>query len=352
MRRSKLIIAVGATGGHIYPALACAEELKIRCELVFLGSERGLGEKLLKSSGFRFEKIKSNPWAGKTLVEKLRALFSFISGTIMSLKIMSREKPFAVFATGSFTTVPVLAACVLSALPFFIFEPDVEPGMTTKYFGVKAKKIFLSYEDTREHLPKTHRTLFTGTPVRARIGKVPFEEAREKFGFSKNDKVILVFGGSQGSAKIEKTFFEMCEKYGVPENAKIIASSGKFSQGLFEKCGQRILCMNYIEDMPSAYACADTVVARAGAMTVAELITAKKFSVLIPLPIARGHQEENARQLEKLGWAIVLKENELDAPVLYEAVKTALAKNLDKKENYHRMKNSARLIAREICGAD
>lgn len=347
MKRERLLIAVGATGGHIYPALALAEELRGKCSLFFIGSDRGLAESIITRAGFHFEKVWSRPWAGRTIFEKAASAVSFIFGVFSCQRRISEIKPFAVLGTGSFATVPVLLTCCLLSVPFYILEADVKPGMTTRFFSRSAKKIFLSFEETEKYLPGISVSLYTGSPVRRTIGNVPKSEALKKFGLSGDSKIILVFGGSQGSSTIEKAFFEMCRKFGIPLNAKVIASAGKFSEGLYAQCGEDVIVRDYIEDMASAYACADIVVSRAGAVTVAEIVAAGKPAILVPLAIARGHQADNARQLEMLGTGVVIRENELTAESLHENIKKILNSE-GTSVLYPRKKDSVKIIAEEM----
>ncbi|MBN1620293.1 UDP-N-acetylglucosamine--N-acetylmuramyl-(pentapeptide) pyrophosphoryl-undecaprenol N-acetylglucosamine transferase [candidate division WOR-3 bacterium] len=352
MKKARLLIAVGTTGGHLYPALSVAKEAKEKAEIYFSGIGKGMSEKIVNEEGYAYLEIASLPWAGKKLSEKIGSLLVLFRGVYFCARKIQGIKPNAVFGTGSFATVPVMLSCIILSVPIYIFEADTKPGMTTRLFCRFSKKVFLAFSETSKYLPATVRTVHTGTPVRKEIGKVKRKEALEKFNLSPDRKVILVFGGSQGSQTLEKTFYDMYKNFGIPGEAQLLASSGKFSIGLFEKCGEKPIVFRYIDDMASAYACADVVLSRSGAMTVAELSASGTPSVLVPLKLARGHQIDNALQLEKKGIAVIIDEERLNAKTLYDSIEKAFEKNyseLKPRENISHIRcDPARLISEEI----
>ncbi len=352
MKKLRLLIAVGTTGGHVYPALSVAQEAKERADVIFSGIGKGMSEKIVNNAGYAYVKILSLPWAGKRLSEKISSALVLFWGIYSCVRKILGIKPNAVFGTGSFATVPVILSCIILSVPIYIFEADIKPGMTTRLFCRFSKKVFLAFSDTVKYLPGSVRAVHTGTPVRKEIGKVKRKEALKKFNLLPDRKVVLVFGGSQGSQILEKTFYEMYRKFGIPKKAQLLASSGKFSIGLFEKCGEKPIVLDYISDMASAYACADVVLSRSGAMTVAELSASGTPSVLVPLKLARGHQIDNARHLEKKGTAIIITEERLNAETLYNSIEKAFEKKYSvskPRENLTlRRCNPARLIIEEI----
>ncbi|MEQ9618188.1 MAG: undecaprenyldiphospho-muramoylpentapeptide beta-N-acetylglucosaminyltransferase [Deltaproteobacteria bacterium] len=323
----KVIIAGGGTGGHIFPAISIAEEIKRRNpsnNILFVGTSRGLENDLLSKRGFRIEHIRARGIKGRSLLNSVNAIFSSLAGLFDSLSVIRNFRPDAVLGVGGYVSGPMVLAASLYGIPTAVCEQNVYPGVTNRILGKLVKRVFVAFEDSRSYFPGD-KVLLTGNPVRNEILRNAGSEKKAEA------VVILVFGGSQGAHRLNASVPEALAELGR-EDISVIHQTGlkdyDYVKNLYQKFGIKARVLTFIEDMAGAYAGADFVIGRAGAGTVSEITALGKPSLLVPYPhAANNHQMENARVLERAGAAIVIEDKEATPENLSRALTGALGKD-------------------------
>lgn len=321
MRR--LLVTGGGTGGHIYPALAVAraflaasEERRVR----FVGSRRGLESQLVPAGGIPFSALPIRGWRGKGPLQRLLFLAELGVAVLGALAILLRERPEAVFATGSFASLPVLLAARLARRPLFLQEQNSVPGRVIRLFAGRASAVFIAYEAAARRLPARARTQLTGNPLREE-----FVALSRRPRAADAPRRLLVFGGSRGAHSLNAAIaealpllarefpLEALVQTGPAERDDVAAALSPLAPG--------VSVAAYLEDMPQRLAAADWVVCRAGAMTLAELTALGLPAVLVPFPHAvDDHQSANAQALVDAGAAVLIPDRELDGDRLADTL--------------------------------
>ncbi|GAQ25499.1 undecaprenyldiphospho-muramoylpentapeptide beta-N-acetylglucosaminyltransferase [Tepidanaerobacter syntrophicus] len=332
-KNKKFIFAGGGTGGHIYPAIAIASGLKRKypdSDILFIGTGKQLEKDIVEEAGFPLKIIHAKGFERKLSIDTLRSLHQLILGAADSIKILKEEKPDLVIGTGGYTAGPVVFFASLMGIPCAIHEQNVIPGVTNKILSQFAKKIFISFPESANYFPK-NKVILAGNPVRPEITKGTRREALEKFGLSPNMPTVLSFGGSQGAMSLNNAIYYVIKTLIKSKEFQLIHVTGKnnyskIMQSLMDDkidlgSASHIVIKPYINDMENAYAAADLIISRAGALTIAELSACGKPAILIPLPSAANrHQDFNAALMEKNGAAIVIYEKDLTGEKLYKSI--------------------------------
>ncbi|MGM0424081.1 MAG: undecaprenyldiphospho-muramoylpentapeptide beta-N-acetylglucosaminyltransferase [Thermodesulfobacteriota bacterium] len=311
----RIILTTGGTGGHIFPALAVAEELRSRypdCRILFLGAEQGPESKLAARAGLEFAALPVRGVLGKGW-QSLPALLGMGKGLIKCVKIMGSFAPQAVLGFGGYAGfLPVLLAS-WKRIPCAVHEQNKQPGVTNKILGKRADRVFLTYPD-QEGFFEPGKVSVTGNPVRRSLLGL---RNMQKHYLHNTGGHLLVLGGSQGARAINDQVIKALPFF-RSMGLRLMHITGpadldRVRQAYKEQGCDPQQALAFQEDMAQAYAWADLVVCRAGASTLAELTVVGRPSVLIPFPYAtHGHQLENARYLEKAGAAIVLEQSYLE----------------------------------------
>ncbi len=314
------IVAGGGTGGHLYPGIAIAQELRQQiagADVLFVGHGRGLTGDILKREGFDFKEIKVSPIKGSSIRGGLKTVFGLPPACWQAGRIINRFNPQAVVGVGGYSAGPVVLSAALMRKACYIQEQNVYPGLTNRLLGRWVKKIFISYQATADFFP-LHKVLFTGNPLRMELKKLPLKaEALRTFGLSQTKFTVLVFGGSQGAKRINQGLLEALPLLAAEkENLQLIHQTGEpdYSKlkAAYEEQEVKAHIASFIYDMPSAYAAADMVICRAGATSLAELTMCGKPALLIPYPYAANdHQRKNAEVLAQAGAAKVMLDTEV-----------------------------------------
>jgi UDP-N-acetylglucosamine--N-acetylmuramyl-(pentapeptide) pyrophosphoryl-undecaprenol N-acetylglucosamine transferase len=312
---NRFIISGGGTGGHIFPAIAIANTLKKNiptAEILFVGAEGRMEMQKVPEAGYS---IKGLPIAGLQRSFDLKNLLlpiKVLKSVTMAMKIISEFKPDVAIGVGGYASAPLLFAAKLKGIPFIIQEQNSYAGITNKILGKWAKKICVAYDSMENFFPK-EKIVFTGNPVRANISgsKVTKQEALKSFDLAENKKTVLVIGGSLGAKTINQSVDTGSEKINA-ENIQLIWQTGK---GYFETAKQKvnnsIKVFDFIKQMDMAYAAADIIISRAGALSVSELCIVGKPCILVPSPnVAEDHQTKNAMALVNKNAAILVKDAE------------------------------------------
>jgi len=335
MKKHKFILSGGGTGGHIYPAIAIANELKLRfpdAEFLFVGAQDKMEMQKVPQAGYEIEGLWIAGIQRKLTMQNAMFPLKLISSLWKSKKILRRFKPDAVIGTGGFASGPLLQMANSMNIPTVIQEQNSYPGITNKMLSKKANAICVAYENLERFFPKD-KIVFTGNPVRQDLLDVESKrnEGIAYFKLDPNKKTLLVLGGSLGARRINqliekeldfllangiqifwqcgKLYFEDYQKYNDKENVQVVA---------------------FIDRMDLIYAAADFVISRAGASSVSELCLVGKPTIFIPSPnVSEDHQTKNAKAIVDKKGAILLKESELDAT--FETVFSDLISNENKQ---------------------
>ena len=325
----RVVFTGGGTGGHLYPALAVARALmSIRpdVEPFFVGARRGIERNVLPGTGFPHLLLdlhpvyRSAPWRNWLTI---RGLLSSVGDLGKSLG----SPPLAI-ATGGYASSAVLAWCVVKRVPFVIQEQNSVPGQTNRLFSRWAREIYLGYPEAAIALAgaATSRAVHTGNPVEPPPSPRPSrQEARARWGIQPGARVLLVFGGSQGSAALNARIDAWVEK-GLPEGLQIVWATGPTHfERHAKRASRQVIVRDYLSPIADAYAVADLALTRAGAMTTAELCAWGIPTLLVPLPTAAAdHQTANARALAEAGAARWIPESEATADRIDAEVRALL----------------------------
>jgi UDP-N-acetylglucosamine--N-acetylmuramyl-(pentapeptide) pyrophosphoryl-undecaprenol N-acetylglucosamine transferase len=316
--KKRIILTGGGTGGHIFPAIAIARELSNHpeVEVLYVGKQEGLESKWVPDAGFAFEGVVAGGFPRAFSTRLLTFWFELAQGLAQAGRIVGRFKPQAVFSTGGYVSVPVSLAAYFRGIPVGLLEPNVMPGLAAKFLSLFSRRIFVGFEDTLKRFSK-RRTQWTGIPVREEIVTAEKTKARESFGLNPNTTTLLMLGGSQGAHALNQHMSDVIKFLGEGDQAvQVIMMTGwndyRKAVDQLEKCPLKVVLRPFISNIHEAYAAADLVVARAGAMTCAEVLSRGLPALFIPYPHASGHQEMNARALETAGAAVVIIEKELE----------------------------------------
>ena len=318
-----IVIAAGGTGGHLYPAVALAREFLRRdpaTQVLFVGTSRGLESKVLAHEEFELALISAQPVMGKGLFGAVRGLCALPKSLWQCLKILRTRRADLVIGIGGYTSPMVLLAAALTGVPRVILEPNARPGMANKAVGPFAQLVFLGFESAAESFTRS-KVRVTGIPIRKAFLDFVQQSHENRKPFH-----LLIFGGSQGAKAINTAVIE-----GLPElmtqlpQLTVTHQTGESDQArvaeAYRRAGIAAQVTPFLYDMPAELRQADLVVARAGAMTVAELTTCGKPAILIPLPSAiYNHQMQNAKVMEAAGAAVVLPQSALTGSTLARAV--------------------------------
>lgn len=345
----------GGTGGHIYPAIAIADEIKKRnpkAEILFVGAERGLEKKLVPERGYEIKLITVDGFNRRNPVKNIEVIRKLMKGNAQSKKILEEFKPDFVVGTGGYASAPIVKTAQRRGIPTYIHEQNAYPGMTNKLLEKHVRKVFLGFEKGKEHFSETEKLIVSGNPVRDEFLNEDRRKARKELGFTDGDFVVLAFGGSQGAGRINKAMLNVIKRFNGEKNIKICLGAGSYYYNAimvtleeegFKKAGN-IEILEYISDMAKYLSAADLVISRSGALTVAEATVSGAPAIFIPSPMVTGnHQYFNALAVAEKGGAIIIEEKELDDDKLIDII-------LELKDNPQKIKAMARK-SRE-CGQD
>ena len=344
----RLLLAGGGTGGHLFPAVALAEQLREEepaSEVLFVGTEQGLEARLLPELGLPLKTIEMSGWAGLGLQARLKALANLFKGLGQAGRILKDFQPQVVVGVGGYASVPVLLGAKKMGVPYLIHEQNAWPGLANRLLGRWAQTICLSYQAAADAFPGG-RTVVTGNPIRSALRRCPALEDQPP--------ALLVFGGSHGARAINRAVLaalpylqQRCGDF------KIIHQTGRldFDEVLagYRSAGwDNVEVQAFINDMATAYQQASLVVCRAGATTLAELTACGRPAILVPYPHATGrHQSINARALADQGAAIVIEQADLTPDALGRQITDLLAQ----RERLQAMAAAARQMARPEAAA-
>ena len=319
--RNRIIISGGGTGGHVFPAIAIADALKERIpdvDILFVGAQDRFEMEKVPEAGYR---IKGLPVAGfrrKLSPGNIIVIIKLIRSLRMARKIIREFDPDAAVGVGGYASGPILRSAAAMGIPTLIQEQNSFAGITNKLLTKKADCICVAFEGMEKFFPR-EKIVMTGNPVRKEIMKTRSEESRREgysfFGLNEKLKTLLIMGGSLGARTINMGVMKNLNRL-RDSGIQVLWQSGKYyhegARNAIEKSGAgNIILKDFITRMELAYAVADLVISRAGAITISELSHAGKPAILVPSPnVAEDHQNKNAIALVKKSAAICLSDNE------------------------------------------
>lgn len=326
----KVIISGGGSGGHIYPAIAIADELKNKfpeAEILFIGA---LGKMEMEKVPNANYPIKGLPIRGierGLWLKNLSLPFYLMKSIWETRKIIKEFKPNLVIGTGGYASGPTLWVASILGIPSMVQEQNAFPGITNKLLSKKVEKICVAYDGMEKYFPK-EKIEITGNPIRDKLfsKKVDRVEAIAEFGLDLSKPIVLSVGGSQGARSINNVWKDQIKNL-LDEGIQLIWQVGKadfekIQSDEFIKNNKSIYLAEFIYDMDKAYAASDLVVSRAGAIAISELSAVAKPTILVPLPsAAENHQEKNAMHLVQKNAAVMVKNLDLEKDLVKEVVR-------------------------------
>lgn len=334
----KIILSGGGTGGHIYPAIAIANEIKNRypqADVLFVGAKDKMEMEKVPKAGYPIKGLWISGIQRSNMLKNISLPFKVVSSLMDSFKIIKEFKPDVVIGTGGFASGPIMYAAAQKKIPVLIQEQNSFPGITNKLLKDKAFAVCTAYDSMERFFPKDviHHT---GNPIRNELfTNLPEQKlAKEKFGLNPENPVILSVGGSLGSRTLNNAWTEGIEKV-ISNDVQLIWQTGKLEWNKIDSNQslkhELIHATEFIYGMNEAYAAADVIVSRAGAMAISELTLIGKPTILVPFPFAaEDHQTKNAESLVNHNAAKMITDTQV--PEMLVSIAIELIKNREEKE--------------------
>ena len=346
----KFMISGGGTGGHVYPGIAVAEELKrLRSsdDIVFVGSGRGLEASVVPQAGFRLRTILTRGFPRRAWWKWPVALLANLVGVPQALWIVLTERPDVVLGTGGYVSAPIGLAAWLLRKPLILQEQNSIPGLSNRWFARLADEVHLSFVEARSYFARKDNLTVTGNPVRAFILSGDRATSLAEFGLAPGRPTVFVFGGSRGAHRINDAALDAMRRLKGRVDVQFILQTGRddfeWAKGVVEAEQLPAKVLPFLTRIHLAYAAADLVVCRSGAMTLAEIAVCGTPAILVPYPYAaHDHQTVNASNLVDRGAAAMILDRELSGERLAKEIAHLLAD----RQALSRMSAHARTFAR------
>lgn len=324
MKLERVILSGGGTGGHIFPAVAIADEIKRRnpdVKILFIGAKGKMEMEKVPQAGYE---IVGLPIAGlkrKFTLSNFALPFKILKSMLKARRILKTFKPQVVIGVGGYASGPTLKAATMKGIPCVIQEQNSFPGKTNKLLANKVEKICVAYGGLEKFFP-SEKIVLTGNPTRKDMVEIEGkkEEAIEHFNLNASKKTILVIGGSLGARTLNNSIIEYLDK--IPDNVQVIWQCGKlYYETIKNELGtsipESVKLMQFVQRMDLAYAAADIIISRAGAISVSELCIIGKPVILVPSPnVAEDHQTKNAMALVNKDAAILVRDEDASSDLM------------------------------------
>ena len=324
----KVIISGGGTGGHIFPAIAIANALKAKhkdVEILFVGADGRMEMEKVPQAGYEIVGLPIAGFQRKLSLKNLILPFKIFASMRKAAKVIMKFQPDVCIGVGGYASGPVLRAAQKKGIPTVLQEQNPYAGVTNKILAKQAVAICVAYDRMGRFFPEK-KIVLTGNPVRSdiKLNNISQSEARTAFGMDPDKKTILLFGGSLGARSLNNGLKNSFREIADREDIQIIWQAGKNNFKEYEACETaqlaHVKCQAFITEMDKAYAAADVVICRAGALTISELCIVGKPAILVPSPyVAEDHQTQNALALVNQHAAIMVKDKEVQDKLLREA---------------------------------
>lgn len=353
-RKYRIMISGGGTGGHIYPAIAIANEVKAMfpdTEFLFVGAKGKMEMEKVPEAGYKIVGLWISGLQRSISAGNLSFPFKLISSIWKSFRLIKEFKPHVVVGVGGYASAPLLYAACKVKVPALIQEQNGYAGLTNKWLAGKVDKICVAYENMHRFFPK-EKIILTGNPVRTGIAEAAQKrlEGLSYFGFTSDKPVVFIMGGSLGARTINQSVVDRIEDM-LHEGLQVLWQTGKFYyEDMREKVNHIdspcLRVMDFIKDMDRAYGAADMVISRAGALSISELCLVGKPVIFVPSPnVAEDHQTKNAMALVDKQAALMVTDRDAPVRLIDEALK--LMKDQEKREN---LSENIRKMARPDAG--
>jgi|SRR5690554_567184 len=309
----RFLFAGGGTGGHLFPAVAVAEKIRSKlpdAEILFVGSKSKIEGRIVPKLGFMFKPIWIKGFARRFSADNFLFPIKLAVSIMQSFFINRSFKPKVAIGSGGYASGPAIYTASLAGAKVILLEQNSFPGVTTRLLEKYADEIHISFEDSKKYFKDKSKLKVTGTPVRENLLTISKEEALKKFNLNPSLKTLLVLGGSGGAASINEAVAGSV-KFFEEKNIQVIWQTGKFYFDKYKNLSsQKIIVKDFIEDMNSAYSASSLIIARAGATTIAELLTLAIPAALVPSPnVAANHQYYNAKSLADENAALLVEDH-------------------------------------------
>lgn len=340
----RYIVTGGGTGGHIYPALAIAMEIKKKdkeAEILYVGTEKGLESKLVPKAGFEFATVRVKGMPRSLSKESIKSGIELLKGLSDSKKIIKRFKPDVVIGTGGYVCGPVVFMASRKKIPTVIHEQNAFPGITNKILARFVDRVLITFEEARKYF-KSNKIILTGNPIRSSLFEVDKSKAYSSFDLNSEEKVIVSFGGSGGQKKLNESMLYFI-KNNMNKDFQIVHVTGeRHYEGFINELkkdnidlNDKVKVLPYVYNMPDLLNIADLIITSSGAITLAEISALGKPSILIPKGYtAENHQEYNANAFKDKGASYVILEKDINGDVLEANI-------IELMENPEKMKEMA-----------
>lgn len=342
-----ILFAAGGTGGHVYPAIAIADALRQQipeAQVQFAGTRNRMEWKAVPKAGYEMHPVAAVGLDRARLHRNLALPFKLTRSMAESYALVRRFDPDVAVGTGGYVSGPVLLAASLVGKPILVQEQNAWPGLTNRFLGKRAARIHVAFDAARAHFPPD-RCACSGNPVRKELAETDPEDARRRYALPAEAFVLAVFGGSLGSRAINEAIVGHIDALLADKSVHVLWQSGR---RYFDEMRSRVphhsrlRLMEYVDRMDQAYAAADLVVCRSGALTCSELAITGTPAILVPSPnVTEDHQTHNARSMAAGGAAELVPESTMD-----ERLPEAIARLRKRPERLRDMANAARALAR------
>jgi len=326
----RYLISGGGTGGHIYPAIAVADRIiegDPKAEILFIGAVNGLELDLVPDHGYQIEKITVSYLKRSISIHNLKSAAMLMKGLYQANKILSEYKPDWVIGTGGYVSGPIVFMAAKRGYKTLIHEQNAYPGLTNRFLSRYVQIIAVSFQEAIKYFNNKQAVSVTGNPIRKEYYQISEKEARSRFPEYIDKYMVLISGGSGGSARINQAVEEMLRKHEDLPFSIYWATGKKF----YREVEKRILTdrfitgghymVPYIDNMPYVLKACDIVVCSAGAITIAEVQASNKYAILIPKAYtAENHQKKNALMVASQGQGTVINEQELSGKLLLDKI--------------------------------
>lgn len=342
-----VIISGGGTGGHVYPAIGIANELRKiepKLRIVFVGTKERLESRVVPQYGFEFCTIPVAGFPRKITLQWLPVIYKLASGLTKSMKILHQLKPAVVIGTGGYVSGPVLFSAVLRDIPTVIQEQNAFPSITNRILARWVDEIHVALEAAKKYF-EPHKTHVTGNPIRSEFGSAKENTRYSEFGLKPSLTTITITGGSQGAHAINMSVLKALEQLEtMADKIQIIHQTGPEDYEQVKRCYQkssiRSLVRSYFDEIPKVYGITDLVICRAGGMTISEITACGLPAILVPFPYATAeHQRFNAQAMVDAGAAVMILEDRLSGELLAQKITEILNDQKRFKEMTEASKN-------------
>lgn len=331
---NRIVFAAGGTGGHIYPAIAIADELRKmnqNIEIRFIGAKGRIEEKIVPQNGYKLETIEVSGFKRSLSFKNVSAAYKVVKSIKRSKEILREFKPEIVYGTGGYVSGPVLRTASRLGIPTVIEEGNYYPGVTVKMVSKYATRVILNFEESRKYLKRQDNIEIMSYPVRENLKRYGRSESAIYFGLDPDKSILFVFGGSQGANSINNSLKKCCKSI-TSSGIQIIWQTGNKDFESVSKTvngNRNVKVLKYIDNIDYAYSASDLVLCRAGISTIMELASFGAAAIFVPFPgAAENHQEKNAGALVEKKAALMILDRDMDARL--ESVITGLS--IDKEK--------------------